>query len=102
VRLETKTPDLRPAVVFDHVHDAAVNGLSAAGNPEAPSLLRFTDSKDVLVSAARVLSPASTFLRLEGDSNESIVIDGGHLTKAAKPLACAEGTNPKAVTLRGV
>jgi polygalacturonase len=102
VRVETRTPDLRPAVVFDHVQDAAVNGLSAAGNPQAKSVLRFVDSKDVLVSAARVLSPASTFLRIEGDSNESIVVEGGLLTKAARPLACAEGAEPKAVTLRGV
>lgn len=102
VRVETKTPDLRPAVLFDHVHDAAVNGLSAAGNPQARSVLRIINSKDVLVSAARVLSPASTFLRLEGDANTSIVIDGGSITKAGKPLACAEGTDPKAVTLRGV
>jgi hypothetical protein len=100
VRVETTTPDLRPAVVFDHVQDAAVNGLSAAGNPQAPSVLRFTDSKDVLISAARVLSPASTFLRVEGESNESIVIDGGHLAKAAKPLAFARGANEKSVTLR--
>lgn len=34
IRLQVATPDLRPAVVFDHVEDAAVNGLTAQGNPQ--------------------------------------------------------------------
>src|SRR5262249_41444232 len=37
VRFEVEQPDLRPAVIFDHVEDAAVNLLSAQGNPDAES-----------------------------------------------------------------
>ena len=61
VRFQVSSPDLRPALIFDHVEDAAISGLSAAGNPSAESVLRFIDTKDVLLTATRVLTPAATF-----------------------------------------
>jgi hypothetical protein len=100
VRLEFKNPDLRPAVIFDHVSDATVNGLAVQGNPDAESVLRFTGSKDVLLSATRVLTPAAVFLRLEGKENAGITIDGGAIDKAAKPVEFANEATPAAVKLR--
>lgn len=100
VRLEVKTPDLRPAVVFDHVTDAAVNGLSAQGNPKAESLLRFIETRDVLLTAPRVLTPAAVLLKVEGVASERVTIDGGDISKAAKPLAFSGGATAKAVKLR--
>jgi hypothetical protein len=101
VRLEFVKPDLRPAVIFDHVQDATVNGLAIKGNPDAESALRFVDSKDVLLSATRLLSPAAAFLRVEGKANEAITVDGGDISKAAKPLDVAVGANAQTVKLRG-
>jgi len=100
VRFELATPDLRPAVVFDHVADATVNGFSVQGNKEAESLLRFIDTQDVLLSATRVLSPASVFLQVEGAANEGITIDGGDISKAAAPLAFKNGAAEKSVKRR--
>jgi len=100
VRLEVSAPDLRPAVVFDHVADAAVNGLSAQGNLQAESLLRFINTRDALLTASRVLTPAAVFLRLEGATSEGITIDGGNLSKARMPLAYGRGAAEKAVKLR--
>jgi hypothetical protein len=82
VRFDLAAPDLRPAMVFDHVEDAAVNGFSAQGNPQAESVLRFIDTSDVLVTAPRVLTPAAVFLRQEG-TTRNVKIDGGDLAKAA-------------------
>jgi len=101
VRFEVATPDLRPAMVFDHVEDAAVNGFSAQGNPNAESLLRFSDSRDILLTAARVLTPSAVFLQVEGAGNQGIAIDGGDLSKAAKPVAFAHGATSQSVKLRG-
>ncbi|HAO79640.1 MAG TPA: glycoside hydrolase, partial [Verrucomicrobia subdivision 3 bacterium] len=100
VRFEMAAPDLRPAVVFDHVSDAAVNGLSVQGNQEAESVLRFIESKDVLMSATKLLKPASIFLQVEGAANEGIVMDGGDISKAATPLAFKNGASEKSVKLR--
>ena len=100
VRFDFTKPDLRPAVVFDHVSDASVNGLTAKGHPEAESLLRFIDSRDVLVTGARVLASAKVFLRLEGTANEAITIDGGDIAKAGKPIEVANGAREAAVKVR--
>jgi hypothetical protein len=100
VRLEVTKPDLRPAVVFDHVTDATVNGLAVQGNPEAESALRLIESKDVLLSATRLLTPAAVFLRVEGAANEGIMIDGGDIRKAARPLEVARGAKAEAVKIR--
>src|SRR5947207_72890 len=82
VRLAVTKSDLRPAVVFENVEDAGVNGFSAEGNPNAEALLRFTDTRDVLLSACRVTTPAAVFLHTEGAASRGITIDGGDMAKA--------------------
>jgi hypothetical protein len=100
MRLEVSTPDLRPAMIFDHVEDAAINGLGVQGNTQAESVLRFIDSKQTLLTAARVLTASSTFLQLEGNENAGIIIDGGDLSRASIPLTFAKGASQNAVKLR--
>jgi polygalacturonase len=101
VRLQVTSPDMRPAVIFDHVEDVAVNALSVQANSAAESALRCIDSKQILLTASRLLSPAAVFLQLEGAGNENIKIDGGDLSKAAKPIAYKSGATEKAVQRRG-
>ncbi|MBZ5622291.1 MAG: right-handed parallel beta-helix repeat-containing protein [Acidobacteriia bacterium] len=100
IRFEVATPDVRPAMVFDRVEDAAVNGFSAQGNPSAESLLRFSDARDVLLTGCRVLTPATVFLQVEGAASQGITVDGGDLSKAAKPLSFAGGAASESVKLR--
>jgi hypothetical protein len=100
VRFTVAAKDLRPAVVFDHVTDAAVNGCSVQGGLETESALRFIGTRDVLLTALRVLTPASVFLQVEGAGNTGITVDGGDLSKAAKPLAFTNGADEKAVKWR--
>ncbi|HZR30092.1 MAG TPA: glycosyl hydrolase family 28 protein [Terriglobales bacterium] len=100
VRFEVSSPELRPAVVFDHVEDASVNGFSAQANPQAESLLRFIETRDVLLTAARVLTPAAVFLQVEGAGSQGITVDGGDLSKAATPVAFKADASQKSVKLR--
>ena len=100
VRFQIEQPDLRPAILLDHVVDADINGLRAQGNLHASSLLRFVETSDILVTAARVLSPATVFLRVEGGSSKSITVDGGALAKAGRPVAFAAGASEGSVNLR--
>lgn len=101
VRLQVSSPEMRPAVIFDHVEDVAVNGLSVQANPAAESALRCIDSKQILLTAARLLSPAAVFLQLEGGGNENIKIDGGDLSKALKTIVYKNGATERAVQRRG-
>lgn len=100
VRFDLAAPDLRPAVVFDHVTDAAVTGLNVQGVKDSESALRFINSKDVLMTASRLTAPAKVFLQVEGADNKNISVDGGDLSKADKPLTLANGANKKSVKLR--
>jgi hypothetical protein len=88
-------------MVFDHVADATVNGFSAQGNANAESLLRFSDSRDVLLTGCRVLTPAAVFLQVEGAASQGITVDGGDLSKAAKALSFVSGAESKSVRLVG-
>jgi glycosyl hydrolase family 28 len=100
VRFEMAAPDLRPAVVFDHVTDAAVNGFSVQGNTDAESVLRFIETQDTLLSAARLLTSAAVFLQVEGAASRGITLDGGDISKASAPLAFKNAADEKAVKLR--
>ena len=99
-RFETATPDLRPAVMFDHVTDASIDGLDAQGNPAAPSTVCLVGAQDVLVDTPRLLTPAAVFLQVEGADNGNIIVDGGDISKAAAPLAFKNGADEKSVKLR--
>jgi len=61
--------------------------------------LRFIETRDVLLTGARVLTPAAVFLKLEGEAGAGITIDGGDISKAAKALAFSGGATAKAVKI---
>lgn len=100
IRLTMASPDMRPALILDNVEDVAVNGLSAQGQKDAESLLRFINTRDVLISALRVLTPVANVLQVEGKESHNIKIDGGDLSKADKPSVLAAGAYAQAVRLR--
>jgi hypothetical protein len=100
VRFQVAATELRPALIFDHVEDVSINGLSVQGNPSAESVLRFTAVRDVLLSGARVLTPSPAYLQLEGTENERITIDGGDLSKSTAILAFKDGATASSVKLR--
>jgi hypothetical protein len=102
VRFEVSEPDLRPAVIFDHVEDAAFYGLNVQGNPQAESVLRFIDSKQALLTASRVLTTSGPFLQLEGDGNDGIIVEGGDLSKTSSAVAFKNGASERSVKLRNV
>ena len=100
IRFQVSTPEMRPAVIFDHAEDVAVNGLGVQANPAAESALRCINSKQILLTASRLLSPAAVFLQLEGTENENIKIDGGDVSKAKTVVAYKNGATKKMVQLR--
>jgi len=99
VRFEYDNPDARPAIIFDNVQDATINGLSAKGS-EGTELLRFINSKDVLLTAAKLVTPAATFLQVEGASSEGIIVNGSDFRKAGQALAFQNGASKESVKLQ--
>ena len=102
IRFETATPELRPAVILDHVEDAAISGLSIDANANAESALRFSETRDVLMTAPRLLSPAKTFLQVEGGGSAGILVQGGDIRKCSQPFALVRGAEASAVQGEGI
>ena len=102
IRLQTASPDLRPAVVLDRTEDVSITGLAVQGNPAAESVLRVRDSQHVLLTSPRVLNPSPAFLQVEGDKNANIIVEGGDLSRASSPVTFKNGGSNQAVKLRGV
>ncbi|WP_315822761.1 glycosyl hydrolase family 28 protein [Paraflavitalea speifideaquila] len=94
VRFTYEKPDARPAIILDNVQDATITGLSVQGSP-GTELLRLVNTKDLLFTATRVLTPAAVFLQVEGAATENIKVDGGDISKAAKQLVINNGASPK-------
>jgi hypothetical protein len=99
VRFEFEQPDARPAIVFDNVQDASINGLSVQGN-SGNTALRLINSKDVLLTGTKLLTKAKAFLQLEGAGSEGIIVDGGDLRKAEKPIVFTKGAEEKSSVVR--
>ena len=100
VHFETSKPDLRAAVDLDNVSDVCINGLSARGNGLAKSVVRVRNTRDVLMTASRVLSEASAFIELVGPSNAGIIVEGGDISKAGNPVLLSGGASSKSVEVR--
>jgi polygalacturonase len=98
VRFDYEKPDARPAVIFDNVQDASVMGLSAQGSADS-ELIRIINSKDILIAASRVLTNTAAFLQVEGSACEGIVVNGGDIRKALKPLVLEKGAGKDAVAM---
>lgn len=100
VRLEYDEPDARPAIIFDNVQDCSIIGLAVKGSVTADCAFILINAKDVLIASARLLSPAKVFLKLEGDANSGLTLDGGDVRKAIKTVDFEKGASPKAIKIR--
>jgi hypothetical protein len=99
VRIETATPDLRPAIVLDNVADAAISSLTTQGNPDGPSALRCINTTDTLITSPRLLTSASVYMAVEGERSAYITLEGGDIRRAIKPTSFSHGANEKAARL---
>jgi len=100
IRIETSTPDLRPAVVLDNVADASVTGITTQGNTNGPSVLRCINTTDTLISAPRLLTPAAVYLAVEGSRSADITLEGGDIRKASRVATFDRGATEKATRLK--
>ncbi len=100
VRLDVTGPDLRPAIVLDHVIDGVLSGLTARANVQADSVMRFVETQDVLITAPRLVGAAGVFLHVAGAASSGIRVEGGDLSKAAEPVDLGPRSRKDAVKFR--
>lgn len=100
IKFRVASPDLRPALILDHVEDVAIRGLQVESNSASESALRLINSRDVLLSATRLLTETPVFMQVEGSAVGNIIVDGGDLSKAKSPLALQDGASEGSVRIR--
>ena len=99
VRFEKTATDARPAVVFDHLEDVSVNGLSVQGDKAAESVVRCIESKSILFNAVRGLAASSVFMQVEGATSKDISLFASDISKSAKPLKFSSGASSQSVKM---
>jgi polygalacturonase len=97
IRLETASPDLRPALILDHAEDVSASGLNLAADPEAESAVRFIETRQVLVTSPRLLSKTKVFMQIEGSNSGEISLEGGDVRHAADTFTFRNGATRSAV-----
>lgn len=99
VRLKVAKRDARPAMILDTVQDVAITGLSVEGDI-ACEALRFCTVTDALLSSTRILTPARSFIQLEGTGNQRIKVESGDWANAQYPLTVRDGAKDDVVQFR--
>lgn len=99
IRFEKTTSDARPAIIFDHVEDASVNGLSVQGDKASESVVRCVESKSILLNAVKVLTESPVFMQVEGSASKDIAVFASDISKSAKPLKLSSGAISQSVKM---
>jgi hypothetical protein len=84
VRFEALNPDLRPAMVLDHVADSMINAFAATANKDAAAVVRAVECEDVLFVSPCVYGPMKEFLQMEGEKRDVRIDGAGNLKSFVK------------------
>ncbi|HUS72995.1 MAG TPA: glycosyl hydrolase family 28 protein [Sedimentisphaerales bacterium] len=84
VRVHTSTPDLRHAIVLDDVEDALIDSLDATFSAGASSMVRLTNIKGAFIRGCRPRTGTDTFLKLEGEASEGVVLVANDLSRVRR------------------
>jgi hypothetical protein len=70
--------------MFDDVQQVKIDGLDAAHWPGAAPVLRMVEVQDARICGFATGSTVQTFLRVEGDRTQSIVLEDNDFTKVTQ------------------
>ncbi len=87
IRLETKTKDLRPAIVFDDAKDVNLSRVQVQGDLEAESLIRFQNTKGAFIQGSGPFAETGTLVRVEGSQSSGIVMAANFLRYVKSPVS---------------
>lgn len=82
--LRFEQPDARPALLFDDAQDVKVFDLTAQSVAQTPALIWLRQTDGVLIAGCQPRSPASAFVRVEGDHSRRVVLANNDLRNVGK------------------
>ncbi len=89
--------DQRPAMVFDDVRGLDVSGLRAQVSESCEAMLRLSQIQDALIHDCLFRGPINTFVKVEGDRTERILLRNNDLSRVARPVDVAKHVRRDAV-----
>ena len=84
LQLQTTSPDLRHAMVFDDAEDVSIDGLDSGFSSGAAATLKFVDTRRAIVRGCRPAARTSLFLKLQGSGSERIFLTGNDFSDVKK------------------
>ncbi len=84
VQLQLAGPDQRHALVCEDVEEAVVDGLDAVFSPGAASTIRLADVRGAFIRGCRPQAATDTFLKLEGEASERVVLVANDLSRVSR------------------
>lgn len=98
VRFETRSPDLRHAMMFDDVQRLSIEAFGAGWAPGSAALIRMVQVEQAVIRACKSPAGADPFLLVEGDRTRQVVLEKNDLSAAAKPVSIGPDVSPQAVS----
>ena len=74
IRLSFQAEDQRPALVFDDVEGANIQGLKAEAGPRTPSVVRLSSARKVIIGNSTALGNPPVFLAVTGNQSKDITL----------------------------
>lgn len=98
IRLLTVERDLRPAVVMDDAVNMSVSGLLAEIDEGIPSFIRCTNAKNVDIRNSQVHGMANSFITVNGQKSEGIVLEGNNFSNTKNKMNVTHGADRNEIT----
>ena len=95
VQLQLAAADKRHAIVCEDVEDALIDSLDATFSAGASSMVRLTNVKGAFIRGCRPRTGTDTFLKLEGEASEGVVLVANDLSRVRRVVEMASDV-PKA------
>lgn len=93
--------EARPALVCDDVQDLHVEGFRATPAPPAEPLLKLVQTRQALLQACSAPPGTKTFLKLEGDKTDHVVLMSNDLSAAQQASESGPGVHAGALVVSG-
>jgi len=100
LQLLTEKADLRHAVMFDDVADLRIDALEARFWPAAAAMLRILQTRRAVIRGCSPKSAVDTFLAIEGDATDRIVLEKNELGKVRQVAALSSEVPKGAFSLK--
>jgi hypothetical protein len=91
----------RPAIVCDDVKDLELSGLRTTATTTAQPVVKLIQARQALVQNCSAPAHAKTFLEVQGEQTERVVLLNNELSAAEKAAAAGSGVPKGALIVSG-